>query len=88
MTAPEILQTSNAALWVILKMSLPLLLTVLVVGLVVSFIQALTQTQEMTLSFIPKIVALFIALILFIPFIAGLLNSFTLDIFNKISGAP
>lgn len=82
----EVLQISQGALWTILKIALPLLLTALVVGLVISFIQALTQIQEMTLSFIPKIIALFIMMVFLFPYFGSTLNTFTLEIFDKIVG--
>jgi flagellar biosynthetic protein FliQ len=86
MTPGEVLQISQGALWTILKISLPLLLTALIVGLVISFIQALTQIQEMTLSFIPKIIALFLVMVLLFPFLGGVLNTFTMETFDKIVG--
>jgi flagellar biosynthetic protein FliQ len=55
--------------------SSPLMLIGLVVGVVISLFQALTQIQEMTLVFVPKILAIFIALLIALPFMADLLNS-------------
>ena len=86
MTPGEVLQISQGALWTILKISLPLLLTALIVGLIISFIQALTQIQEMTLSFIPKIISLFLVMVLLFPFLGGILNTFTMEIFDKMVG--
>ncbi len=63
------LDLGKESIFVLLKISLPLMLVALFVGLTVSLFQALTQIQEMTLSFVPKIIAIFIALILFLPFI-------------------
>ena len=63
------LDIGKEAIFVLLKISLPLMLVALFVGLTVSLFQALTQIQEMTLSFVPKIIAIFVALILFLPFI-------------------
>ncbi|PIR37563.1 MAG: flagellar biosynthetic protein FliQ [Alphaproteobacteria bacterium CG11_big_fil_rev_8_21_14_0_20_39_49] len=63
------LDIGRESIFVLLKISLPLMLVALFVGLIVSLFQALTQIQEMTLSFVPKIIAIFLALILFLPFI-------------------
>ncbi|MDA0781713.1 MAG: flagellar biosynthesis protein FliQ [Rickettsiales bacterium] len=63
------LDIGRESIFVLLKISLPLMLVALFVGLIVSLFQALTQIQEMTLSFVPKIIAIFLALIMFLPFI-------------------
>lgn len=86
MNAQDVLIVGQNALWVTLKISLPLMMVALVIGLVVSLIQALTQIQEMTLSFIPKIIGLFLMLILLFPFIGRTINAFTTDIFDRIVG--
>jgi flagellar biosynthetic protein FliQ len=57
----------------------------LVVGLVVSLLQTLTQIQEQTLVFVPKILAIFFAILLFLPIMGGLLGGFTSDIFERIA---
>ncbi len=66
----------------IIKLSLPVLLVALVVGVVISLLQALTQIQEQTLTFVPKMLAVFGVLILMLPFMFGSLNSFATDLFN------
>ena len=66
----------------IIKLSLPVLLVALVVGVVISLLQALTQIQEQTLTFVPKMLAGFGVLILMLPFMFGSLNSFATDLFN------
>lgn len=71
------LELGKLSIFVLLKISLPLMLVALVVGLVISLFQALTQIQEMTLSFVPKIIAIFIALIMFLPFIGAKLGGLT-----------
>jgi flagellar biosynthetic protein FliQ len=57
----------------------------LVVGLVIAFFQALTQIQEMTLVFVPKIIAIFAALLIFLPLMGGLLANFSDQIFTRIA---
>lgn len=72
-----ILDLSRESIFVMLKISAPPLLTALAVGLAISLFQALTQIQEMTLTFVPKIVAIFLSLTLFLPFMIATLSDFT-----------
>ena len=87
MESIEMLDLGKNAIVVLLQISLPLRLVALVVGLLISLFQALTQIQEMTLSFVPKIIAIFIAMILFLPFMFGNLQAFTLELFDRIAGS-
>ena len=66
--------------------SAPLMVVGLVVGVVVSLVQALTQIQEQTLVFVPKILAIFVTLILALPFMSDALNSYMLRISSRIMG--
>ena len=68
----------------ILIVSGPVLLVSLVMGLVISLFQAVTQIQEFTLTFVPKIIAVFVTLFLFFPWIARTLITYTVDLFTKI----
>lgn len=86
MTSSEVLQVAQDSLLAFLKMGMPLMLTALVVGLVISFFQALTQIQEMTLSFIPKIVAIFAVMFLLLPFMGTTMTLFAQSIFDRIVG--
>jgi flagellar biosynthetic protein FliQ len=74
MTGPEVLDVGRDAIMVLLKVSAPLLICGLVVGVIVSLFQALTQIQEMTLVFVPKIVAMFVVLVLALPFMGDVLS--------------
>ena len=85
MTMEQILDLMKDALWTTIKVAGPILIVALVVGLSVSLIQALTQIQEMTLAFVPKIVCVFIALIVFLPFMSATLGTFTQEVFAKIA---
>ncbi len=76
MDANDILEISKDGVFVLLEISLPVMLVALVVGLIISLVQALTQIQEMTLSFVPKIVAVFISLIFLMPFMIDRLTGF------------
>lgn len=64
----QAIDIAKDALWVLIKVSAPLMLVALIVGLTISLFQALTQIQEMTLSFVPKMLALFFSLFLLLPF--------------------
>ena len=64
MTSQTVLSITQQALWITILVSAPLLLVTLVVGLVVAVLQAATQINEMTLSFIPKLLAMFAVLVL------------------------
>lgn len=77
MDVAGVLDVSREAVIVTLKIGLPVMLVALVVGLVVSLFQALTQIQEMTLSFIPKMIAIFLSLLLLMPFMLSTLTTFT-----------
>ncbi len=68
MTGPQVLDLAREAIYVLIIVSGPMMVVGLGVGLIVSLFQALTQIQEMTLAFVPKIVAIFITLLLTLPF--------------------
>ncbi|MBN8929891.1 MAG: flagellar biosynthetic protein FliQ [Rhodospirillales bacterium 69-11] len=71
-------------LLVIAKLGGPLLAIALVVGLLVSLVQAVTQINEATLSFVPKVAALGVALVLLGPFMAATLSNFALLLFDRM----
>lgn len=85
MTGAEVIDVARDALWVTLAASAPIMIVGLVVGLAIALLQALTQVQEMTLVFVPKIVAIFGALLLFMPLIASALGGFASEIFARIA---
>ncbi len=76
MTEAELIDVAREAVVVTLVVSAPSLLTALVVGLLISIFQTLTQIQEQTLTFVPKLMLVFASLILFLPFILGALTEF------------
>ncbi len=78
------IELAGEALWLILMLSLPPLLASLVVGLFVSLLQALTQVQEQTLTFVPKIIATIVTLILFAGWIFENLQVFTRKVFDQM----
>ena len=67
-----------------LLVAAPMLVSGLIVGLLVSIFQAVTSIQEMTLTFIPKIVVVFLALVLFAPWMLEIMMAFTINLFNSI----
>ena len=75
MTGPEVLDVGRDTIETLLLVSAPLMLVGLVVGVVISLFQALTQIQETTLVFVPKILAIFLALLVALPFMADALHS-------------
>jgi flagellar biosynthesis protein FliQ len=70
MNGPEVLDVAREAIYTLLVVASPLMLVGLVVGVIISLIQALTQIQESTLVFVPKILAIFIAMLIVLPFMA------------------
>lgn len=86
MNATDVLEVSRDSIWVMLKISAPLMLTALIVGLVISLLQALTQLQEQTLTFVPKILILFAVFVLTIPFMSNTLIEFTKELMTKAVG--
>lgn len=84
MTVDLVREISGEVFKTVLLVSGPVLLVSLVVGLVISLFQAVTQIQEFTLTFVPKVIAVFITLFLFFPWIARVLMTYTTDLFNKI----
>ena len=84
MTGPETLDVARDAIYTLIIVSAPVMLVGLVVGLAISLVQALTQIQEMTISFVPKILAIFIALLVALPFMAEKLHGQMLRITSHI----
>lgn len=86
MSGTEVLDVARAAIWLTLQLSAPILLVGLVVGVGIGFLQALTQIQEQTLVYAPKILAVFLALLVFLPFMGALLAGFMTQIAARIAG--
>ena len=71
MTAVEVVDVMRDGIWVLIKVAGPAMIVSLVIGIAISLFQALTQLQEPTLTFVPKILAIFGTLILTMPFMIG-----------------
>jgi flagellar biosynthetic protein FliQ len=83
--------SSREALWVMLQLGGPPLLALLIVGLVISVLQALTQVQEASLGFVPKLLAMGAVLLLTGPFMVGVLRGYAGALFERmvlLGGAP
>lgn len=85
MTGSEVLDYAREAIWLMLAMAAPVMIVGLAVGVIVALFQALTQIQEMTLVFVPKIIAIFIALLIFLPLMGALLGGFMIAITDRIA---
>ena len=86
MTGAEVVDIARDSIYTLIVVSAPLMLVGLIVGVAISLLQALTQIQEMTLVFVPKILAMFVALVLALPFMADALNSHMMRIAARIIG--
>lgn len=84
MTETEMAGALRESLWVVIKLAGPLLLTALVVGLAVSLFQAVTQVNEATLAFVPKLLALFACFALLGPFMVATLQAYTNDLMGRL----
>jgi flagellar biosynthetic protein FliQ len=85
MNGAEVLDLARDAVWITLLTAAPIMLIGLFVGVVIALFQALTQIQEMTLVFVPKIVAIFAALILFLPFMGSAMGGLAARVFERIA---
>ncbi len=86
MDTQTVLEIAREAVVVLVKIAAPLMIVALAVGLIVSLFQALTQIQELTLAFVPKILVMFLSLLLFLPFMLSTLTVFTESLFDRIIG--
>ena len=84
MNEADALELLRAAIWTIIIGSGPAGGAAMFVGLIIALLQALTQIQELTLTFVPKIVAVFIALAIGAPFIGGQIHTFTELVYSRI----
>jgi flagellar biosynthetic protein FliQ len=85
MTALDSLDFARSSIYVLLEIIMPAMITALVVGLGIGLLQALTQIQEMTLVFVPKIIAIFVVLLIALPFAGQAMNGLMVDIAQRIA---
>ncbi len=86
MDESAVLEIGRDAVVVMLKISAPIMLISLIVGLIISLFQALTQIQEMTLTFVPKMLVVFVSLLLLAPFMLHTLIDFTERMMSRMAG--
>ncbi len=84
MTGPEVLDVARDSIITLVLVAAPLMLIGLAVGVAISLFQALTQIQEMTLVFVPKILAIFVALLVALPFMADSMQGHMMRISARI----
>lgn len=85
MTVDAVSEIANNALFLIIEVSLPVLLVSLIVGLIISIFQTVTSIQEQTLTFVPKIICVFVALMLFGPWMMQKMVEYTEQLWNSFS---
>ena len=85
MSGPEVIDVGRDALWLTIQLSAPVMLVALAIGVGIGLLQALTQIQEQTLVYAPKILAIFVTLLLFLPLMGGLMGGFMQQIAARIA---
>ena len=85
MTPADSLDFARSSILVLLEIITPTMLTALVIGLGIGLLQALTQIQEATLVFIPKLVAIFVVLLITLPFAGAAMSGLMVEIAQRIS---
>ena len=86
MNQNEIIDVAREAIMLVIQVSMPVMMVGLIVGVAIALLQALTQVQEITLVFVPKILAIFLSIFLFLPGFAALMISFMDKIADRIIG--
>jgi len=86
MNENEIMDVAREAIWLVIQISMPVMMVGLLVGVAIALLQALTQVQEITLVFVPKILAIFMAIFIFLPGFAAIMISFMNSIADRIIG--
>jgi flagellar biosynthesis protein FliQ len=85
MTPADAIDFAREAIWVLLEIAAPAMIAGLVVGLAIGLLQALTQIQEMTLVFVPKIIVIFLVLLIALPFAGDAMYGLMTDIATRIA---
>jgi flagellar biosynthetic protein FliQ len=84
MNQTEVIETVRQAILIALQLGAPIMIVGLVVGVAIALLQALTQIQEITLVFVPKIIAIFLAIFVFFPGMAGILTTFMQSLADRM----
>ena len=85
MTQDQVLSIFKDTLWIVLELSAPMLLISIIIGLVIAILQAATQIHEQTLTFVPKLIAIAVILLLTAPWMMNVMGDFTNKLFEMIS---
>jgi flagellar biosynthetic protein FliQ len=85
MSGAEVLDVGRDAIWLTIQLCAPCLIVSLIVGVGIGLMQALTQIQEATLVYAPKIVAIFVSLLIFLPLMGALMSQFMRQIAARIA---
>jgi len=85
MTGAETIDFARESIWVLLMLAAPGMLTALAVGVTIGLLQALTQIQEMTLVFVPKILAIFLVLLIALPFAGAAMATYMDGVAKRIA---
>ncbi len=85
MTPEQVIEIGQSAMKTVIFVSGPMLISGMIVGLLISIFQAATQINEMTMTFVPKILTVFVVLILTLPWAISNLTSFTTSMFDRIA---
>ncbi len=83
MTLDDIVDIGQRAMWVTLLASAPMLLSGMVIGLAISIFQSVTQIQEITLTFVPKILVVMVMFVLFLPWMADIILAFVRELYGS-----
>ena len=86
MNQNEVIDIAREAIMLVMQIGMPVMMVGLIVGVSIALLQALTQVQEITLVFVPKILAIFMAIFLFLPGFAAVMISFMDKIADRIIG--
>lgn len=83
MSVDDIVEIGRNAMWVTLLASAPMLLTGMVVGLIISIFQSVTQIQEITLTFVPKILFVMVAFVVFLPWMSDMILGYVRELYSS-----
>lgn len=86
MNGADVLDVGRDAIWLTIQLCAPVLIVGLIVGVAIGLLQALTQIQEATLIYAPKILAIFVSLLIFLPLMGALLSGFMHQMAARIAG--
>lgn len=85
MTGPDVLDIARDAIWTIIIIGWPVMVVGLAVGVVIGLLQAVTQIQEATLVYVPKIIAIFVVLLLAFPYMGSVMDGYWTRIMDRIA---